>query len=122
VLKKKLNTYRTAKGRLTKVPDELAYEILLAWEQWTGPASSFYSAIGADFRKVAGILGRAKKLKRQGHFADSGFKEVKVDRAPTESNSCSSAITLKWDKGKVIRFGQVDQLVEFLNKVEKSVA
>jgi hypothetical protein len=56
ILKKKLNTYRTAKGRLTKVPDELAYEILLSWEQWTGPASGFYSAIGADFRKVAGIL------------------------------------------------------------------
>lgn len=123
VLKKKLNTYRTAKGRLTRVPDELAYELLVAWEQWTGPASSFYSAIGADFRKVASLLGRAKKLKREGHFADSEFKEIKVSSNPsTSSDLCTNPITMKWEKGRVIRFSQVEQLVEFLNIMESKKA
>lgn len=125
ILKKKLNTYRTNKGRLTRVPDELAYELLLAWEQWTGPASSFYSAIGADFRKVASLLGRAKKLKREGHFVDSHFKEVKIAAAESNSEpaeSCKSPITMKWEKGRVIRFSQVGQLVEFLNIMETKKA
>jgi len=120
ILKKKLNSYRTAKGRLTKVPDELAYEILLSWEQWTGPASGFYTAIGADFRKVAGILGRAKKLKREGIFVESSFKEIKVEGS-TASSSVHSGddIVLRWDKRRSIRFKQVDQLVEFLKKSEE---
>lgn len=123
VLRKKLDSYRTGKGRLTKVPDELAYEMLLTWEQWTGPASQFYTAIGADYRKVAGILGRAKKLKREGHFADSDFKEIKVMPKTTSSEeSCASPITMKWDKGKIIRFSQVTQLVEFLNIMESKKA
>jgi hypothetical protein len=124
VLKKKLNTYRTTKGRLTRVPDELAYELLLSWEQWTGPASSFYSAIGADFRKVASLLGRAKKLKREGHFADSDFKEIKVAEPPPVEgpNGCKSPITMKWEKNKIIRFSQVQQLVEFLNIMESKKA
>jgi len=117
LLKKKLSTYRTAKGRLTKVSDELAYEILLAWEAWPGPGRGFYSALGADHRKMASLIGRAKKLKRDGAFPDTQFKEIKVDSS--EANSVSSSkpsIVLRWEKGQIIRFCQVDQLVEFLKK------
>ncbi len=122
ILRKKLNTYRTAKGRLTKIPDELAYEMLLGWEQWTGPASGFYSAIGADFRKVAGILGRAKKLKREGHFPEEAFKEIKVSSEGSSSESCPAPITVRWERGRIIRFTQVNQLVDFLNTMEKQKA
>lgn len=116
VLKKRLSTYRTQKGRLTKVSDEVLIELLLAWEQWTGPASGFYSAIGVDFRKAASMLGRAKKLRREGFPVDA-FKEIKLE----ESNSVStlgpcSGIELSWEGGKLIRFPQVDQLLEFLKK------
>jgi len=62
LLRKKLSTYRTAKGRLTRIPDELAYEILLAWEEWSAPANHFYKELGAEHRKMARVLGRAKKL------------------------------------------------------------
>lgn len=125
ILKKKLDTYRTAKGRLTKVPDELAYEMLIAWENWTGPASGFYSAIGADFRKVAGILGRAKKLKREGRFPEETFKEIKL-ASPAESTAVSdspgSGITIRWEPGRIIKFSQVSQLVEFLDIMEAKKA
>jgi hypothetical protein len=62
ILKKKINSYRTPKGRITKIPDELLGEILYAWEQWTGPASGFYRALGADFRKMTSLMGKSSKL------------------------------------------------------------
>ncbi len=115
LLKKKLSTYRTAKGRLTRVSDELAYDILLAWEEWSGPATGFYKELGADHRKMASLIGRAKKLKREGVFPDNQFKEIKIDSSVSNS-TCKDPIVLRWEKGKMIRFSQVDQLVEFLKK------
>lgn len=118
LLKKKLNTYRTKTGRLTRVPDELAYQVLLSWEEWPGPASGFYKELGADHRKMASLIGRAKKLKREGVFADEQFKEIKIEQPNSDASSipCKDSIILKWDHKKVIRFRQVDQLVDFLKK------
>ena len=53
VLKKKLSTYRGEGGRVTKVSDDLLLEILSAWENWTGSAHSFYTAIGSNQKKMA---------------------------------------------------------------------
>ena len=116
ILKKKLSTFRSEKGKLMNVSDELLMELLLAWEAWTGPASGFYSALGVDHRKMAKLMGRAKKLKREGVFPESSFKEIKVESAPTlVSGSCG--IELAWENGRVIRFAQVELLVDFLRKV-----
>ena len=56
--------------------------LLFAWEQWSGPASGFYASLGVDCRKMAGIMGWAKKLKREGHFPIEEFKEIKVEEFP----------------------------------------
>lgn len=121
VLKKRISSYRTPKGRLTRVPDELLVDILRAWEQWTGAGSAFYSALGADHRKMAGLIGRAKKLKREGVFPEEAFKEIKIEESASHMASVASGpcqgIEIAWDSGKLIRFQQVDQLVEFLKKV-----
>jgi hypothetical protein len=119
VLKKRISSYRTPKGRITSLPDDLLCEILAAWEQWTGPASGFYSALGADFRKMASLIGRAKKLKREGHFPEESFKEIKVqENTPGVSvNSPCQGIEILWDGGKLIRFPHVDNLIDFLKKV-----
>lgn len=121
ILKKKISSYRTEKGSLTKVPDELAMEILGAWEQWTGPANGFYLAIGiTNPKKLAGLIGHAKKLKREG-FGVSEFKEIQLEgQVPSPSNvitlsPCNGAEII-WNDGKVIRFSQVDILLEFLKK------
>ena len=68
ILKKKISSYRTPGGRITRLPDDLLCEILVAREQWIGTGSGFYTVIGADHRKMASLMGRAKKLKREGHF------------------------------------------------------
>lgn len=118
LLKKRISSYRTEGGRLTQVPDELAMEILLAWESWSGPATGFYTALAVDFRKVAGILGRAKKLKREG-FGVSEFKEVKLLEAPKDwIQTTKGSIELVWDHGRVIRFSNPEQLLAFLKASE----
>jgi hypothetical protein len=118
-LKKKISTYRTEGGKITKVSDELAMEILMAWEQWTGPTGGFYSAIGADSRKMAKIIGKAKRLKREGRFPVEEFKEIKVESgaSPSFLDSPCNGIELSWETGKVIRFPHVEQLIDFLKKV-----
>jgi hypothetical protein len=119
VLKKRISSYRTPKGRITSLPDDLLCEILQAWEQWTGPSSGFYSALGADFRKMASLIGRAKKLKRDGHFPEESFKEIKVQDNSTSVLAIGpcQGIEILWDGGKLIRFPHVDNLIDFLKKV-----
>jgi hypothetical protein len=118
ILKKKVSSYRDNGGRVRKVSDELLLEILDAWEQYTGPARGFYTALGVSAKGISSIIGKAKKLKRDG-FPSGDFKEIKIDGAesPPISVGPCVGIELSWDHGKVIRFPQVDQLVEFLKKV-----
>jgi hypothetical protein len=116
VLKKRISTYKGDGGRVRITDDSLLLEILMAWEKWTAPADGFYKSIGVSSNGMGSIIGRAKKLRREGFPMDS-FKEIKIaDSAPMSLGPCSG-IEIAWDNGKLIRFQQVDQLVEFLKKV-----
>jgi hypothetical protein len=118
VLKKRLSTYKTEGGYLKNISDEIALEVLHAWEQWTGPAKGFSVAVGTNQYSLNNVIRKAKSLKRDG-FATDGFKEVKI----TESNQAwagglppCSGIEMCLENGKLIRFQQVDQLIDFLKK------
>lgn len=116
VLKKKISSFRTDSGRVRSVSDDLLMEILSAWEQWTGPAAGFSKTLGVSLKGMSSIIGKAKKLKRDGHFPAEEFKEIKIaDSASFSGGPCG--IEIAWESGKLIRFQQVDQLVEFLKKV-----
>lgn len=119
VLKKKISTFRGDGGRVRITDDELLMEILRSWEQWTGKAQGFYAAIGVSQTGMASIIGRAKKLRREGHFPSEDFKEIKVDSQTSTLMQSSSpcGIEISWENGRVIRFSVVDQLVDFLKKV-----
>ena len=125
VLKKKISSYKTPKGQIRNLPDELLGEILNAWEQWTGPTSGFYSAIEADHRKMASLIGRAKKLKREGVFDGVDFTEAIIEdqemACPTALTPSGCGIELVW-KNNVIRFGDHKLLINFLNEVNKKAA
>lgn len=119
-LKKKLSTYESDKGYLKNVSDDILYEVLVAWENWTGPSAEFYRSLGFSHSQMAGIIGKAKRLKRDGHFGSSEFKQVKVD-LPLDSAVSSSvgpcaAVEIVWTNGQVIRFSGVDYLMDFLKK------
>ena len=118
ILKKKLSSYKTEGGYLKNVSDELSLEVLHAWEQWKGPAKGFPSAIGTNQYSLGSIIKKAKGLKRDG-LASDGFKEVKVSDGVSLSagnlTPCQG-IEMCLEGGKLIRFSQVDQLIDFLKK------
>jgi len=117
VLKKRISTFRGDGGRVRITDESLLMEILQAWEQWTGPAKSFYPAIGVSQKGMASIIGKAKKLRREGHFPAEEFKEIKVAGVASPGLGPCAGLEIVWDNGKLIRFQQVDQLVDFLKKV-----
>lgn len=118
VLSKKISSYRTPSGKITNLPNELLGEILHAWEQWSGTGSGFYSAIGVDHRKMAKLMGKAKKLKRDGAFDGLSFTEITLDEESGQVRELTpcSGIELVWDNNKIIRFKTPELLVEFLKK------
>ena len=118
ILKKKLSSFKTEGGHLKNVSDEISLEVLHAWEQWKGPAKGFSSAIGANKYALGNVIKRAKALKRDG-LAGDGFKEIKVaDGVASSTGNLSpcQGIEMCIEGGKLIRFSQVDQLIDFLKK------
>jgi hypothetical protein len=114
VLKKRISTFRGDGGRVKITDDGLLLEILSEWERWTGAADGFYKSIGVSAKGMGSIIGRAKKLRREG-FPAQEFKEIKI--AETSPLGHCTGLEIVWDNGKLIRFTQVDQLVDFLKKV-----
>ena len=115
ILKRKVSTFKTPGGQLRDLSNDLLMEILNAWEIWEGSNNSFYTALGSNRYKMASLLGKAKKLKREGYMA-SEFEEVKVEM-PLSAPPCGDyAVELVWENGKVIRFGGVDLVIDFLKK------
>lgn len=121
ILKKKVSSFRTEGGHVKNVSDEILMELLVAWEHWTGPAKGFASAVGMNRQAIPKLIGKAKKLKREGHFPPDDFKEIKVENSPSNISSLHGGpclgVEIMWDNGKLIRFQQVEQLIDFLKKV-----
>lgn len=118
VLSRKISSYRTPGGHLKNIPNELLAEILHAWEQWTGTPRGFYKTLGADHRKMASLMGKAKELKRTGAFDGLNFTEITLDQDSgqvMELPPCSGA-ELVWEGGRIIRFPRVEMLLDFLKK------
>ena len=117
-LHKKLSTYLSDKGQLRNLPDDILCEVLRTWEEWPGMAKEFYKSVGFSYKQMAGLLGKAKRLKREGYFPVDAFTEVKVEERIEElsTSSGSSLIELEWQPGKVVRFPRVEQLIEFLKQ------
>jgi len=119
ILKKRLSTYRSDKDQLKNLPADVLLEVLNAWEKWPGKLKDFYMSIGVSPKQMAGIMGKAKKLRRDGHFPAEEFKEMSLESVvgvQAGSNPCQG-IELSWEQGKVIRFPEVSQLIDFLKKV-----
>ncbi|MCB9024930.1 MAG: hypothetical protein H6625_11265 [Bdellovibrionaceae bacterium] len=122
ILRKKLNTYKSPKGSLKGMSHEVILEVLQAWQNWPGSTADLYRDLGLSKGQMSALIRAGKKLVKNGAVVESEFKEVKVESVPVYDDNCNSPITVKWDRNKVIRFSQVDQLVDFLNKVEKKAA
>ena len=117
VMKKRLNTFKTSGGKLRNVSSDLLIDFLRAYEQWPGKAAVFYRDLAISKQQFAVLMKKAKRLCREGHHPeDSDFKELKLETLAGGSAGAPCGIEISWDGGKVIRFAQVDQLVDFLKK------
>jgi hypothetical protein len=116
VLKKKLNTYKSSKGTLTQVGDEVVMDVLRAWENWPGKFVELYRELGISKMQLTSVIKKGKNLVKRGVVKESEFKELKLDSVVGNSPS-GCGIELNWTDGKVIRFGQVELLIDFLKKV-----
>lgn len=115
ILKKKLSSFRGEGGKVTNVSDELLLEILVSWEHWKGSAKDFYRGIGSNPKKMARMIGKAKRLKRDGHTIP--FEEIKVEGVTHTDSSTSLLCDIELqENNKIIRFRKVDLLIEYLKK------
>lgn len=118
VLKKRLNTFKTGSGQLRDVSDEVVIEVLRAWENWRGTAAELYRELGLSKMQLVNMIKKAKRLVKSGVVTESEFKEVQVSESLSSAIlNGRGAIELVWGEGKLIRFFQVNQLIEFLKKV-----
>ena len=117
VLKKRLNTYKSGKGNLTRVDDEVVMDVLRAWEQWQGSTADLYRELGLTKMQLVTMIQKGKRLVKKGAVTGSDFKEIKIS---PETNESRDKIELSWDRGWTIRFSTVNQVIEFLEKVGKS--
>lgn len=116
VLKKKLSSFKGDGGRIRNVSDELLLEVLSEWEQWTGTTREFYKGIGISHKGMASMIGKAKRLKRKGH--SNPFHEISAGDVSEQNCSFSPVCNVEvQENNKIIRFGNVDLLIEYLKKV-----
>jgi enamine deaminase RidA (YjgF/YER057c/UK114 family) len=126
ILKKKIDGYRAANGSIKNVPPELLLELRQTWEHYTGTPEQFRSELGVKTGTLRNLLVESKKLNHV--IASAGAVGLVPEN--TEENTMSgqgyiqntanntdNALELVFDHGtKVIRFPNVDLLVDFLRK------
>jgi hypothetical protein len=119
IIKKRLSTFKSSKGSLTRVSDDVLADVIRAWEQWTGKSTDLARELGVDKYQLVFLIKKAKQLKREGTFPEDGFKEIKVEGSAISgfTGGPCQGIEIAWDNGKLIRFSQVELLVDFLKKV-----
>lgn len=130
ILKKKIDGYRAANGSIKNVPPELLLELRQTWEHYTGSPEQFRSELGVKTGTLRNLLVESKKLNHV--IASAGAVElVAVDLDGDASTANQDypvqdrdnrlpvdTLELVYDRGgaKVIRFPNVDLLVDFLRK------
>jgi hypothetical protein len=117
VIRKRLRTFKSAKGTLRNVSNEVVMEVLRGWEAWPGNSAEYYREIGLSKTQLATMIQKAKRLVKSGAVTESEFKEISLPTAGAVATGFDGVgMELRLDAIRAIRFSQVEQLVEFLKK------
>lgn len=117
ILRKRINTFKAGKsGRLQDVSNEVVIDVHRAWENWPGTTADFCRELGVSSPQMGVIIRKGKQLVKSGVVTESEFKELGVAGGVAVGGAPCTAIELSLSDGKVIRFPQVEQLVDFLKK------
>lgn len=117
IIRKRLNTFKSAKGVIRRVSDEVVLEVLRGWESWPGTSADFYREVGLSKQQLMVLLKKGKKLVKLGRVTESEFKEISLPGVNSEVFSSGVGMELKLDINRAVKFFQVDQLVDFLKKM-----
>jgi hypothetical protein len=118
VIKKRLNTYKSDGGRLSKVDDEVVLDVLRAWENWQGSTAGLYRELGLSKMQLVTMIQKAKRLVKNGAVSGGSFKEISVVAAVGGGGGIYT-IEVSWEEGRLVRFKEVSQLIEFLKLAGK---
>lgn len=118
VIKKRLNTYKSDGGRLSRVDDEVVLDVLRAWENWQGSAADLYRELGLSKMQLVTMIQKAKKLVKKGAVSGGEFKEISIS-APAVGAGTGYTIEVSLEQGRLVRFKEVRQLIEFLKLAGK---
>lgn len=128
LLKKKIDGYRDSAGSIKNVPPELLLELRQTWEHYTGSPDQFRSELGVRAGTLRNLLKESKKLNHviasvgAVGLAVEGMGEGGILEQQTHSDTNGgfgpgSVLELTFDHGsKVIRFPNVDLLIEFMRR------
>lgn len=120
VLKKKIDGFRAGNGQLQNVPAELLLELRYAWEHFSGPAEQFRKEMGMKIGTLRKLLVESKKLNHV--LASSEAMGLPTPGEPSSEGGehgvvSGSHLELVISEGqKVVRFPNLDILIEFLRK------
>jgi len=115
ILRKKLEAYKTPGGSYKNIKSELLVELLRVWEEHKGPSTALARQLGMKRGQLARQIREARKAAALGEAVDPAFDALQV-QSPTEDVSNRSDIVLSWGGDKVVKFPNVDLLVDFLRK------
>ena len=117
IIKKRLNTFKSGKGMLKNVSNEVVMEVLRGWESWPGNSAEYYREIGLSKMQMVTMIQNGKKLVKSGAVTESEFKEISL---PVSGGALGGlpvgAMEMLLPGNRAVRFSQVEQLVEFLKK------
>jgi hypothetical protein len=125
ILKKKIDGYRVANGSIKNLPPELLLELRQTWEHYTGTPEQFRSELGVKTGTLRNLLVESKKLNHVIASAGAvglvpdGREESATPGQDYVQNTVNNteSLELVFDHGsKVIRFPNVDTLIDFLRK------
>jgi hypothetical protein len=117
IIKKRLNTFKSGKGTLTNVGNEVVMEVLRGWESWPGTSSDYYREIGLSKMQLTAMIKKGKNLVKSGAVTESEFKEISLPMGGASAGGYDGiGMELRLDATRAIRFSNVDNLVEFLKK------
>lgn len=117
IIRKRLNTFKSSKGTLRDVSNEVVMEVLRGWEEWPGKANKYYREIGLSKMQLVTMIQKAKRLVKSGAVTESDFKEIGLAAGGSLSSGFDGVgMEIRLEGNRSIRFSQVDHLVDFLKK------
>jgi hypothetical protein len=121
ILRKKIDGFRSGNGQLQKVPADLLLELRQSWENYSGTPEEFRRELGMKLGTLRKLLVESKKLNHVLASSEAmGLASPDGEVNPEVANNpiyVGSHLELVINEGsKVVRFPNIDILIEFLRK------